>query len=408
MDTTQKEILEKLKKNDEQGMFENSISYTDDNLNVEVSFHLCETLKGCYWRTFDDGSGSLRRLADNSEILSYDFTSGEYKDRTGWRLLERDECSLYFLEKLVSKKRVYPIDGGPLPETRTFKKQRLFVDMDGTLAVFTPVDTMETLYEQGYFSGLEPHMNVINGVKEYMELHPDTEVFILSSVLSDSQYALKEKNEWLDKYIPEIDSAHRLFPPCGGNKTEYIPDGLKESDVLLDDYSVNLHEWEPPAKGIKVMNGINGTKGSWQGEKIEFDMSSHGFAEKLACITEGREYVPDPLEMYTHKDEAVADELFSQQPLTFDNLTYEDKFDIAIETEFPEIADNNELKNELYHHFMDSQEPGFFSDELREEFGSIIAEHYKEQDALFDLLDEKIKSLPIKESENNENKELER
>lgn len=407
MDMTQKEILERLKKNDEQGMFDNSISYTDDNLNAEVSFHLCETLKGCYWRTFDDGSGSLRRLADNSEILSYDFTSGEYKDRTGWRLLERDECSLYFLEKLVSKKRVYPIDGGPLPETRTFKKQRLFVDMDGTLAVFTPVDTMETLYEQGYFSGLEPHMNVINGVKEYMELHPDTEVFILSSVLSDSQYALKEKNEWLDKYIPEIDSAHRLFPPCGGNKTEYIPDGLKESDVLLDDYSVNLHEWEPPAKGIKVMNGINGTKGSWQGEKIEFDMSSHGFAEKLACITEGREYVPDPLEMYTHKDEAEVSSLFSQQPLTVQNLTYEDKFDIAIEAEFPEIADNNELKNELYHHFMDSQEPGFFSDELREEFGSIIAEHYKEQDALFDLLDEKIKSMPIKEPEKDLNEELE-
>ena len=56
---------------------------------------------------------------------------------------------------------------------------------------------------------------------------------------------------------------------------------------------------------------------------------------------------------------------------------------------------------------MDSQEPGFFSDELREEFGSIIAEHYKEQDALFDLLDEKIKSMPIKEPEKDVNEELE-
>lgn len=27
------------------------------------------------------------------------------------------------------------------------EKQRLFVDMDGTLAVFTPVDELETLYE---------------------------------------------------------------------------------------------------------------------------------------------------------------------------------------------------------------------------------------------------------------------
>lgn len=407
MDAIEKEILETLKKDDEQGISKNPISYTDDNLNVEVSFHLCKTLKGCYWRTFDDGSGSLRRLADNSEILSCDFASGEYKDRTGWRLLERDECTSSFLEELVSEKRVYPLDDGPLPETRALKKQRLFVDMDGTLAVFTPVDTMETLYEQGYFSNLKPHINVINGVKEYMALHPETEVFILSSVLSDSQYALNEKNEWLDKYIPEIDATHRLFPPCGGNKTEYIPGGLKESDMLLDDYSVNLHEWEPPAKGIKVMNGINGTKGSWQGEKIDFDMSSHSFAEKLACITEGREYVPDPLEMYEHKF-SVASELDSSISDAFRELTYEEKFDIIIGQEFPEIADNNELKQELYQHFMDSSEPGFFSDELRAEFGNIIIEHNKEQDALFDLLDEKIRSLPIKEPEIDENKELER
>lgn len=29
-------------------------------------------------------------------------------------------------------------------------KKRLFVDMDGTLAVFRNVDTLETLYEKGY------------------------------------------------------------------------------------------------------------------------------------------------------------------------------------------------------------------------------------------------------------------
>ena len=34
-------------------------------------------------------------------------------------------------------------------------KNRLFVDMDGTLAVFKTVDTMETLYEKGYFKNLQ-------------------------------------------------------------------------------------------------------------------------------------------------------------------------------------------------------------------------------------------------------------
>lgn len=399
MEAIEKEILETLKKDDEQGISENLISYTDDNLDVEVSFNLSKTLKGCYWRKFDDGSGSLRRLADNSEILSYDFASGEYKDRTGWRLLERDECTSSFLEELVSEKRVYPLDGGPLPETRALKKQRLFVDMDGTLAVFTPVDTMETLYEQGYFRSLEPHINVINGVKEYMQLHPDTEVFILSSVLSDSKYALNEKNEWLDKYIPEIDAAHRLFPPCGGNKTEYIPEGLRQSDMLLDDYSVNLHAWEPPAKGIKVMNGINGTKGSWKGERINFDISSSSFAEKLSCIAEGKEYVPDPLELYTRNQETSSHN---------QDFTYEDLFDAVVEAEFPALLDNNELKQELYQHFMDSPETGFFSGELRAEFDNIISEHERKQDALFDMLDEKIRSLPIKEPEKSEDKEFER
>ena len=42
------------------------------------------------------------------------------------------------------------------------KKQRLFVDIDGTLAVFKPVDTLETLYEKGYLknNGLIPLRNV--------------------------------------------------------------------------------------------------------------------------------------------------------------------------------------------------------------------------------------------------------
>lgn len=102
------------------------------------------------------------------------------------------------------------------------KKQRLFVDIDGTLAVFKPVDTLETLYEKGYFLNLAPHENVVAAVKEIVTNHPEIEVNILSAYLTDSQYALQEKNEWLDRYLPEIDQTHRIFVPCGSDKKEGI------------------------------------------------------------------------------------------------------------------------------------------------------------------------------------------
>lgn len=113
--------------------------------------------------------------------------------------------------------------------------------MDGTLAEFKPVDEIETLYEKGYFAELKPQENVVGGIKAFITEHSDVEVYVLSSVLSDSSYALSEKNEWLDKYIPEIDEAHRIFVPCGEDKAAYVTGGISGNDILLDDYSANLH-----------------------------------------------------------------------------------------------------------------------------------------------------------------------
>lgn len=150
-------------------------------------------------------------------------------------------------------------------------KQRLFVDMDGTLAVFQPVDELEALYEKGYFEKLAPHQNVVDAIRELSINCPEIEVFILSSVLADSRYALEEKNRWLDRLLPEVDKAHRIFPPCGADKKDFVPGGIRESDCLLDDYTKNLTLWQPPAKGIKLLNGINATKGSWSHDRIRYD-----------------------------------------------------------------------------------------------------------------------------------------
>lgn len=145
---------------------------------------------------------------------------------------------------------------------------RLFVDMDGTLAVWNPTKKLEDLYEEGYFKNLKPYSDVVEAVRQIYTFCSDIEVFILSAYILDSPYALKEKNEWLDKYLPEIDQEHRCFCHCGTDKSLAVPDGIKTTDVLLDDYTVNLNDWCPPGIGLKLLNGINDTHKSWQGERI--------------------------------------------------------------------------------------------------------------------------------------------
>lgn len=165
---------------------------------------------------------------------------------------------------------------------RVDERIRVFVDMDGTLAKFQNVDTLETLYEEGYFLNLPPQPAVVEAVKRLAD-DPRVEVFILSSALSDSKYALTEKQAWLDRYLPEIDWMHRIFPPCGEDKKMHIPDGIRTTDCLLDDYTRNLSRWEPPAKGIKLLNGINHTKGTWQGAMVSHELAGEKLYQELVA-----------------------------------------------------------------------------------------------------------------------------
>lgn len=164
------------------------------------------------------------------------------------------------------------------------KKHRLYVDMDGTLAVFNKIDTLEALYEEGYFLSLKPIHSTINAVREIVKNTSDVEVYILSAVLSDSRYAGNEKNAWLDKYLPEIDRKHRIFTICGEDKKNFIDGGVKSTDFLLDDYTKNLINWSPPGMGIKLLNGINHTNESWKSNCIRYDSSYEAIAEKIVKV----------------------------------------------------------------------------------------------------------------------------
>ena len=165
-------------------------------------------------------------------------------------------------------------------------RQRLFVDMDGTLAEFKTVDTLETLYEKDYFINLKPNENVLGAIKQLIADN-DFDVYILSAYLTDSRYALEEKNAWLDKYLPELPQEKRLFVPCGTDKSVAVPGLIRPDDYLMDEYTKNLSEWEPPAKGIKLINGINHTNGTWQGDKIQFTHAPEELSSMISDVMKG-------------------------------------------------------------------------------------------------------------------------
>ena len=174
------------------------------------------------------------------------------------------------IERPVASAMQPPETASPQSETPTAEntadpleiRQRVFIDMDGTLTKFNTNATPDMLTHPGYFAALQPQQSIIDAAKELIK-NPNLEIYVLSAAL-DTPTAVKEKNEWLDQYLPEVDAAHRLFPRNGTDKTLAVPQGVRQSDILLDDYSQNLHAWRRAGGvGIKVLNGINNNHRSW-------------------------------------------------------------------------------------------------------------------------------------------------
>ena len=159
--------------------------------------------------------------------------------------------------------------------------KNIFFDMDGVLAEWIENESFETVCSPGYFKALRPQKNVLEAVK-LLSRYNDVNVCILSAVFKDD-HSLQEKNEWLNYYLPEIDASHRFFVYCGESK--WLQE-MNEKDVLVDDYSENLHDWAKNGGcGIKLLNGINWTNKSWKGFCVNMDCepkiiaaSIHAFA----------------------------------------------------------------------------------------------------------------------------------
>ena len=125
------------------------------------------------------------------------------------------------------------------------RDMRVYFDMDGTIAKWRDVPVEETR-KPGYYAELE-------------------------------------KKKWLDRYLPEIDSAHCLFVPYGKtNKAEFLAGmlhrRLNKADILIDDHTPNLQYWEKAGGlGVKWLNGINGKKGCFEGARV-------GSAKELRAV----------------------------------------------------------------------------------------------------------------------------
>lgn len=143
-------------------------------------------------------------------------------------------------------------------------KKRVYIDMDGVLCEYRKDATVEDYQSDGYFTGLAPRPAMVSAV-EYLLASGEADVFILSSVIPGRQAeATEEKNGWLDRHLPLIDSSHRIFPLCGTDKAQAV-DGISGSDILFDDYSANLVLWHAAGgKAVKILNEVNGAGGTFK------------------------------------------------------------------------------------------------------------------------------------------------
>lgn len=176
-----------------------------------------------------------------------------------------------------------------MEKTNMLKNCCIFVDMDGTLVTWKPAKSLEDLLERGYFRNMPPYETVVAAIKTLIGWGAN--VFVLSAYMEENPYSVDEKNEWLDEFIPEIERDKRIFCPCGTSKWDatarFVRNDLRPR-YLLDDYSVNLHDWNAcGGQGIKLMNGVNGNKGTWQGRKVSRFQASDALAEEIVSLIAG-------------------------------------------------------------------------------------------------------------------------
>ena len=98
-----------------------------------------------------------------------------------------------------------------------------------------------------------------------------------------NEEAKRGKLNWIKKV--GLDSIPVTFIPYGADKSEYLPRERWTRNILLDDYTQNLREWQRSGNiGVKYLNGINGTNGTWKGMVVDPSAISATTAEDCLCV----------------------------------------------------------------------------------------------------------------------------
>lgn len=149
---------------------------------------------------------------------------------------------------------------------------RVIADMDGVLFKFDDqLPSLDLLFQKGYFANLKPQEKVVEALRNLIVQNPG-QVYICSAAV-DSPYAIPEKMESLQRYLPELPKENMLFINYGSDqsKVDVIPGGITKSDILLDDYGPNLSQWdEAGGTAVKIVNDINDKTMSWSGHRLHY------------------------------------------------------------------------------------------------------------------------------------------
>ena len=152
---------------------------------------------------------------------------------------------------------------------RKMDRFNIMTDGDGTLVVFDKTKGLDEISAPGYYRGL-PILGNISKALEYCSEYSD--IYLVSAVMP-YPHVIPDKDYCYENIVPFIRSDRRVYTEYGRPKAEQI-DGrinILPGDVFLDDYTPNLIEMSsahPEITCIKVMNGINGTKGTWDGPRL--------------------------------------------------------------------------------------------------------------------------------------------
>jgi hypothetical protein len=160
------------------------------------------------------------------------------------------------------------------------KKRRYFFDADGVLFLYerdaySGSNPKWLRKNEHYFRNLQPDMRMrecIDLLHERVRYTGD-EIYILTSLRNDGlifNEHLHDKIVSFQKWFEYIDIDHILISTGQKRDTvEYITNNeVTNSDILIDDFNVNLNEWsQAGGTAVKYCNGIN-TPSSWLGHKL--------------------------------------------------------------------------------------------------------------------------------------------